>query len=659
MTPMLLTLALQAPPSQSWESYLAHVFAAQASLQQDDTALALRWLGKAPKEHRGWEYEYLTSQADSSIRNLSVDHNPARIEFSPDGTLMATSNLDGTVSLFDGGSLAPIGTLVGHENEVWGIAFSPDGETLATTSRDLSVRLWDVSSRRELATLGKHPTTPYACEFSPDGKWLVTPGWQSHPETKRPVGLISVWSIEDRKQFKQWFSTDHPVSCVTFSPEGTRMALGCWEGITMIYDTSDWSLAETLKPEPGDTYNAVDWVEFSPDGKSVLTACKDSSARLYDVASGAMRAKFAGSGNATCARFVAEGTKIVVSWTDQNLRLYTAGGDLIETLRGHTDSVRCFDTRGSRLVSIGEDQTLREWDLSQLTRVRFDAGTECWSAVLSPDDQLIATGGEGAKIRIWRSADGTHVKDIEGFDALVVDVAWSPDGKRILAGSNDDTMRVFDVASGKQLYMHKVGDKGQVRGIGWSPAGEFVAAGQGQTLALWSATTGELARKIALEDGAYSVAFSASGDRIAAGRRGKVAVIDPVSGKVLQHLEEGPNEINEIAWRADGTLLAASGGDGAIHLWNPNTGEKVRTIREMTLSCWALAFSPDGSRLASTGYDFTTRVFDVATGDQTFILRDLVSAGFDVQWSRDGRKLVRADTSGQVTVFDSAPARSR
>ena len=658
---LLLSVAFQSKPvsdiDPGFESYLAHIFSAQASLSMGDTALALRWLDKADAAYRGWEYDFLRAETDMSEWSRPLAHDPARIEFSADGRYAATSNLDGTVTLYDGTTLEPIGALNGHESQVWGVQFSPDGSTIATTSRDFSVRLWDVATRKEVATLGKHTTTPYSCAFSPDGKWVATPGWQINPATKGPAGLISVWDVEKRALHKQWMVTTHPITAVAFSPDGRYAAFGCWEFQTLIYDTRDWSLVREIWPEESETYKAVDWVQFSSDGKRLLTACKDQTARLYEVESGKLLTKYAGKGNATCARFSPDGTKVVTSWTDQNLRVFSPEGTLIATLRGHRDSVRCFALDGTRTVSISEDGTMRAWPATGAT-VSFDAGDASWSAVPSPDDRMIATGGHGDLVRIL-SMDGTHVRDLVGAEHLVVDVAWSPDGTRVVGGSNDGTARVWTVADGVLRHTFRIEGSGQVRGVGWSPKDSTVAVGRGRKLVLFDGVTGARKSETTLPQGAYSVAFSKDGRWVAAGRDRRVSIIDPADGSVVKELTEGPAEINEIAWSADGRLIAASGNDGAIHQWTFESGQKRETIRASTLSVWALAYSPDGKRLAMAGYDHSVRLFDVATGAQVFMLRDLPGIGFDVQWTADGRRLIHADTDGRVTVFDAGPAQTR
>jgi WD40 repeat protein len=659
MTSALLLLAMTGQLQSSderRESYLAHIFSAQASLEFGDTALTSRWLEKAPREHRGWEYDYLLASTDMCIASQKVDHDPSRIEASPDGKVVATSNLDGTITLYDADRMAQSGLLEGHTSQVWGLAFTPDSKQIVTTSRDTSVRLWDLEGREEIATLGHHPTTPYAVAVSPDGKWAVTPGWKMNPATNSPAGLVTVWDLKERKQFKQWMVTTHPIAAVAFSPDGSLCAVGCWEYQTIIYRTSDWSMVREIWPEESDTYKAVDWLQFSKDGKTILAAQKDQAARLYEVESGRMIAKYAGKGNATCARFTLDGKHVVTSWTDQNIRVYELDGKLVDTLRGHTNSVRSFALLSDSYVSIGEDGTMRTW-WPYAARTAFDVGEACWSAVPSPDGALVATGGQGALVRIW-TVEGEHVRDLAGFGALAVDVSWSPDGERLVSGSNDGTARVWSIKDGKLLFTFRMGT-GQVRGVSWSRSGDLIATGQRTKLYVWNASDGSRIHEVDVSHGAHAVAFSPDGALVAAGNGGKISLIDAKSGSIMKTLEGAFPTTAEIAWSPDGRTLAAGSDSGEIGLWNAASGVKTHTIKEMTLGVWGLAFSPDGKRLAATGYDFTMRLFDVASGMQTFMVRDLPAMGFDVQWHPDGKRLIHADTDGRVTVYDARPLRDR
>jgi WD40 repeat protein len=640
--------------SDDFESYLAHIYSAQASLSMGDTALALRWLDKADPAHRGWEYDYLRAATDMSAWSRPLGRDASRIEFSSDGRRAAVANLDGTVTLFDGATMEPVGLLEGHTHQVWGLAFSSDGTKIATTSRDTTVRLWDVATRKEIATLGNHPTTPYSCAFSPDGKWVATPGWQTDPATRGPAGLISVWDVEKGALHKQWMVTTHPIAAVAFSPDGRYAAFGCWEYQTLIYDTRDWSLVREIWPEESETYKAVDWVQFSSDGTKLLAAHKDQAARLYDVVNGKLLAKYEGKGNATCARFSLDGKRVLTSWTDQNLRVFALDGSLLDTLRGHVNSVRCFALSGERIVSVGEERTLREWSLSAKP-VTFNAGSSCWSAVPSPDGSLIATGSGGNMVRIWRP-DGTHVRDLVGPAALVVDVSWSQDGEQLIGGSNDGTARIWRVRDGVERHVLRVGQTGQVRGVAWSPKGDMVSVGQGDRLVRWNPASGAKLGETVVPYGAYTVSISPDGEWIAVGgNAGKVIIVDAGDGTVARELQGGPSSVYEIAWTRDSRMIAASGSGGSIHLWSMADGSKLHESRAMTLDCWGLAFSPDGKRLAATGYDFTLRLFDVGTMQEVLRFRDLPGIGFDVHWSADGSRIIHTDTDGRVTVFDRTP----
>lgn len=653
---LLLNVAVQSLNGDDrLDSYLAHIYSAQSSLEAGDTALALRWLEKSPKELRGWEYDYLLAQTDLSIGATKVDHDPARIEVSPDGRFAATSNLDGTVTIHNltPGVFEPPFTLRGHAGQVWGIAFTPDSKQIVTTSRDTTVRLWDIEARKEVATIGKHPTTPYSVAVSPDGRWAVTPGWQIDPATRGPAGLVTVWDLQERKQHKQWMVTTHPIAAVAFSPDGSLCAVGCWEYQTIIYRTSDWSMVREIWPEESESYKAVDWLQFSPDGTSILAAHRDQTARRYDVETGKLLAKYIGKGNNTCARFDRNGERVVTSWTDQNLRVFSIDGTLLQTLRGHTNSVRCFAFDRGQIVSIGEDQTMRRWIEFYYSPTALNVGKSSWSAVPSPDGSLIATGSGGNMVRIWRS-NGTHVRDLVGPEALVVDVSWSPDGEQVIAGSNDGTARIWGVRDGKERHVLRVGQTGQVRGVAWSPKGDMVSVGQGDRLVRWNPATGAKLGETVVPYGAYTVSISPDGEWIAVGgNAGKVTIVDAADGVAARELLGAPSSVYEIAWTHDGRKIAASGSGGSIHLWSMGDGSKLLESRAMTLDCWGLAFSPDGKRLAATGYDFTLRLFDVSTMQEVLRFRDMPGIGFDVKWSADGKRVIHCDTDGRVTVLDS------
>ena len=161
------------------------------------------------------------------------------------------------------------------------------------------------------------------------------------------------------------------------------------------------------------------------------------------------------------------------------------------------------------------------------------------SAAFSPDGQRIVTGSEDQTAKVWDAASGQELLTLKGHGSAVWSVAFSPDGQRIVTGSADQTAKVWDAASGKELLTLK-GHGSRVWSVAFSPDGQRIVTGSGdQTAKVWDAASGkELLTLKGHGSAVRSVAFSPDGQRIVTGSEDQTAKVwDAASGKELLTLK--------------------------------------------------------------------------------------------------------------------------
>ncbi|KAH7923669.1 WD40 repeat-like protein [Leucogyrophana mollusca] len=243
------------------------------------------------------------------------------------------------------------------------------------------------------------------------------------------------------------------------------------------------------------------------------------------------------------------------------------------------------------------------------------------SAIFSPDGRRVVSGSRDKTLRVWDAESGEVIlRPLEGHDGWITSVAFSPNGKQVASGSYDKTIRVWNVESGEMVLGPLRGHFSRVNSVAFSPDGTMVVSGSGdKTLYLWDATSGEpIFRPLEGHTGEVrSVAFSPDGKHITSGSTDcTVRVWDAGSGQAaLAPFVGHTNHVNTVAYSPDGRQIASGSYDRTIRIWDATNGMLASPpIRAHNDGVNSVAFSPDGKRLASGSLDRTIMIWEVETG---------------------------------------------
>jgi WD40 repeat protein len=255
-----------------------------------------------------------------------------------------------------------------------------------------------------------------------------------------------------------------------------------------------------------------------------------------------------------------------------------------------------------------------------------------------------------------------YLRKLRGHENWVLSVAFSLDGRYLITGSNDQRVKVWDVATGREQRTFQDAT-GQVRLLVLSPDGTRMATGsEGNTLKLWDVASGKELCTLPNIRGSWdvleSLAFSPDGTRLASGHMsGLVTVWEVASAKELRTLRGRNGNIVGVAFSPDGSRLVTHSADQTVKMWDIATGLELRTFQTGGRSCLAptgVAFSPDGSRLASGGRDQIVRVWDVANGQELCAFRGHRGWVRCVAFSPDGTNLASGGYDHAVKVWELA-----
>jgi WD40 repeat protein len=237
--------------------------------------------------------------------------------------------------------------------------------------------------------------------------------------------------------------------------------------------------------------------------------------------------------------------------------------------------------------------------------------------------------------------------------------AFSPDGDRIVTAGNDESVRVWEVKTGREILLIKAHALA-VTGVAFSPDGLRVISSSDDTTArIWSTVaSGEVRRLIGHTQGLPGADFSPDGRRIATASSDRTARIwDTASGAQLQVLNGHTELILSAEFSPDGKYVATASDDRTARIWNAATGEQLKVLSGHALQVEGANFSPDGRRIVTASYDKTGRIWDAQSGRELVKLQGHTGPMDWAVFSPDGRSVVSSSTDQTARIWDAASGR--
>jgi WD40 repeat protein len=546
------------------------------------------------------------------------------LAFAPDGRRVATAGEDRTVQVWDAGTGQRLREFREHTQAPRCVRFSPDGQRIASSGLDATIRIWDPTTGRVDRVLSGHT----AHEDGPAGReplavWCVS----FHPEGRRLASgssdrTVKLWDLPSGKELRTVREHASRVLSVAYSPDGSRIASADSAGTILLWDPSTGGV---LRRFQGST-NGVLALAFHPDGRRLAAPTSGSTITVWDPESGRELRRFAGHDRDPLSlAFSPDGRALASGGGDKTVRLWdVASGRLLHTIKGHSQEVRglAFAADGRRLASAGADGTAKLWDplVGQDPRPVETRGGAILGAAFHPRGELLALALADHTVRLAVPATGKEIQCLGGHGAEVYGVAFSPDGKVLASCGRDGSVCVWDLATRKAIHT-MIGNPG--------------VPDHGNAL--------------------FCIQFDPQGRWIAAAGADKIVwVWDATSGKLVHSFSGHQDYIWGLDFHPEGTALASASTDRTVKLWDLRERKPLGDLRGHRGAVWSVAFHPDGRSVASGGQDQTVRFWDLARMTQTHALKGHNDHVYSVAFDASGRRLASASADRTVRIWDTA-----
>jgi len=552
-----------------------------------------------------------------------------------------------------------------HATNVGAVIFSPDGRWVHSQDAAGVAKVWDWAAEREVFTFGSTSNRAGWISFDPQGEHLVA---------AMGTNGVSVWATTDWRELVTLRPQGGEVTTLAYSPDGQLLVTGGADGTVTVWGAANGQRLRELST----TNQPLRRVAISPDGQR-LVAVADRTAWVWELPSGKVirlfpdpsalgaadaipspRGEGQGEGKGDARAFMEP-----AEWTSNST---TPEREPASVLTSPVVAVFADDT-GEHFAGIDSEGQLTLWRPGQapkhLVTIRGSQPGSVRRVFFSPDGRWMVNAGDENTARVWDLATGTESLAIS---ERVHQVMFSKDGRRMETQGAQNWVTTWDLTQGRKLKVLR-GHWSVANAIGGlSPDGRLAASGdENGIVKIWSAGPGrELARN---QFWSYAVRTSPDGRLMANCPWHEGVVIRSLrSGRELLRIHPPNESFMDAAFSPDSRRLVTVGTQKTAKVGDVETGELLlRLVGHRRQIGYGLAYSPDGRWIATGAYDGTAKVWDAHTGQEvrTFFMDPdrgyAMTGGWDVvsrlRFDDKGGRLITGGSYGKARIWDLATGR--
>lgn len=280
------------------------------------------------------------------------------------------------------------------------------------------------------------------------------------------------------------------------------------------------------------------------------------------------------------------------------------------------------------------------------------------SVAYAPDGRRFLSGSDDHTVKEWDIATGSCIRTYAGHTDWVNSVVYAPDGRRFLSGSRDHTVREWDIATGQRIRSYE-GHSRCVTSVAYAPDGKsFISGSVDRTVREWDIATGECIRIYEGHSGSvFCVAYAPDGMTFLSGSvDDTVRQWDVATGQCIRTYEGHNDWINAVAFAPDGMTFLSGAADNTVREWDITTGQCICTFGGHSDYINSVAYSPDGRTFLSESYKNVMEC-DRATGRCIRVYKGHSFFVNSVAYAPDGKTILSGAADNSVKEWDRATGR--
>ncbi len=658
---------------------------------------------------------YPNAEADETLRNginllaptyknIFTSHADAisNIVFSPDGKLVASSDFDGFIKMWDvnnGEEIASIklngrvttmkfsldgkslfigsnngditsldtrnGSSTMFDNHGQGFVeldISPDGNLLIAGGVDGFIRIWNIQTKALVFDLNQGSVIK-DLKFSPDGTSIISSGEDN---------VIKVWDAITGKEKYHRPTNFFGAFSINISPDGKQAVSGSDKGV----EIWDMSSGETIRTLTDSNFSADDTGFFSPNGKLIATyrSYNNGHVFIWDSESGKQISTITLDFYISDMAFSYDNKYMITGSEDGSTRLWEieSGREVSRMLQqGRIYSIE-LSPKGDVFASAGVDKIIHFWAFPYFNNPSTQSDNKVKeNFILDTNGKWIASWGQNeSKIEMLQISTNAIVSSIANATPIVT-ADISPDGKYVVSLGEDSVVCVWEIVSARKVICRPRAE--QVSALKFSHNSNWIASEEGKTIKIWEVKTGNEIANLSTNFVISTFVFASNDQLIAIGAGGdyKIDIWNVLNQQNIAELQHDPSvKIDDLIFSKDGKWLISSSIDSTARVWNLETKQEVSRItydpQEYTNMYEVLKtrISPDEKKLLSvntvaifninndavTARESTIRIWDLLSGQE--INRVIHNSWVnDIIWSPDGNYVFSGGWDGVVRMW--------